>query len=200
MTFTLGVIAWFIFHEPTKKFVSVHVEIFYSALIMYIVLLIALMCCEGLRRKYPRNIIILALFTISLSYLLAVMSAIMYTKEQIFLAVGITGVVCLTLTLFAFQTKYDFTMCSGFLCCLFVILFLFGIASIWMHSNIMILVYAALGALIYSFKLVYDTQLIIDGSHRYKMSPEEYVFAALTLYIDIVYFFLHVLRIMGARK
>ena len=46
--------------------------------------------------------------------------------------------------------------------------------------------------------LVFDTQLILGGKHRkYEISPEEYVFAALNLYLDIVSLFLLLLQLIG---
>ncbi|KAI8425983.1 hypothetical protein MSG28_004967 [Choristoneura fumiferana] len=48
------------------------------------------------------------------------------------------------------------------------------------------LVYTAVGVLIMCVYLVYDTQLMIGGKHRYAISPEEYVFAALNIYLDII--------------
>ena len=51
------------------------------------------------------------------------------------------------------------------------------------------------GALIFSCYLVYDTQLMMGGGHAYSLSPEEYVFAALNIYLDIVNIFLCILGI-----
>lgn len=46
--------------------------------------------------------------------------------------------------------------------------------------------------------LVFDTQLILGGKHRrYTVSPEEYVFAALNLYLDIVNLFLLLLQLIS---
>lgn len=42
------------------------------------------------------------------------------------MAVGITAAVCLGLTLFAFQTKWDFTAMGGFLVCLLMVVLVFG--------------------------------------------------------------------------
>jgi FtsH-binding integral membrane protein len=41
--------------------------------------------------------------------------------------------------------------------------------------------YGALGALIFSLFIIYDTQLMLGGKHKYSLDPEEYVFAALNL-------------------
>ena len=38
------------------------------------------------------------------------------------------------------------------------------------------LLYASLGALVFSLYLVFDTQLMLGGSHKYSISPEEYIY------------------------
>lgn len=45
--------------------------------------------------------------------------------------------------------------------------------------------------------LAYHTQLLI-GNRKHSISPEEYVFAALSLYVDIIQIFLFLLQIIGA--
>ncbi len=41
--------------------------------------------------------------------------------------------------------------------------------------------YGAVGALIFSLFIIYDTQLMLGGKHKYSLDPEEYVFASLNL-------------------
>jgi hypothetical protein len=48
--------------------------------------------------------------------------------------------------------------------------------------------------------LVVDTQLMLGGKHQYALSPEEYVFAALNLYLDIINLFLFILRLVGSAR
>ncbi len=60
--------------------------------------------------------------------------------------------------------------------------------------------YASAGALIFSMYIVYDTQLMMGGNHKLSIDPEEYVFAALSLYLDIVNLFLYILTIIGAAR
>jgi FtsH-binding integral membrane protein len=111
-----------------------------------------------------------------------------------------TTVVCLALTAFSFQTKWDFTAHGGILFVAVVILFVFGIVSAFLGGRypIIKIVYAALGALIFSIYLVYDTQMMMGGKHKYSISPEEYIFAALNLYLDIVNIFIYILTLIGA--
>jgi len=44
--------------------------------------------------------------------------------------------------------------------------------------------------------LVYDTQMLIGG-RKYELTEEEYVFGALTIYIDVIQIFLYLLSILG---
>jgi len=48
--------------------------------------------------------------------------------------------------------------------------------------------------------LVVDTQLMVGGHHKYSLSPEEYIFAALNLYLDIINLFMFILSIVGAAR
>lgn len=45
--------------------------------------------------------------------------------------------------------------------------------------------------------LVFDTQLMVGGRHKFSITPEEYIFAALTLYMDVITLFLYILEIVS---
>lgn len=200
LVITFGFVALFVFHKPTKDFASHNPSLFWIAFAVMLVTMIAMACCESVRRTTPMNFIFLGLFTIAESFLLGV-SAGRYAPDVVLMAVGVTAVVCLALTLFAWQTKYDFTMCGGVLLVAAVVFMVFGIVAIFVPgSKVLTLVYGSLGALLFSVYLIYDTQLMMGGSHKYSISPEEYIFAALNLYLDIVNIFLYILTIFGASK
>ena len=57
--------------------------------------------------------------------------------------------------------------------------------------------YGSLGALVFSLYIVYDTQLMMGGKHKYALDPEEYIFAAINLYIDFIQLFRFILMIVG---
>jgi len=119
---------------------------------------------------------------------------------QVLMAVGLCAAVCFGLTMFAFQTKWNFTVMGGALFVAVIILMIFGIVAIFIPGKTLTLVYASCGALLFSLYLVYDTQLMMGGKHKYSISPEEYIFAALNLYLDIVNIFLYILTIIGASR
>ena len=64
-----------------------------------------------------------------------------------------------------------------------------------MPSDILYLGMAVAGAIIFSCFIVFDTHLLI-----HKLSPEEYIVAAINLYLDIINLFLEILKILDAMK
>ncbi|XP_017275802.1 transmembrane BAX inhibitor motif containing 1a [Kryptolebias marmoratus] len=197
---TTAIVAIFTFAEPVKSFVRRNQAVYWASYAIYFVTHMVLVCCKGPRRKFPWNIILLLIFTLALSYMTGTISS-HYDTKAVFLALGITAVVCIAVTVFCFQTKVDFTKCQGLFCVLGIVMFVTGIIAAivlsfkyiyWLH-----MVYAGLGAIVFTLFLAYHTQLLI-GNRKHSISPEEYVFAALSIYVDIVQIFLFLLQIIGS--
>ena len=68
----------------------------------------------------------------------------------------------------------------------------YGIIAIIVRNYYIRFLYCLLGAVIFSLFIVYDTQLIRD-----EYSTDDYIFAALTLYFDVIRLFIQILRILG---
>lgn len=196
---SVGFVLLFTYHLPTKQYVRTHSAIVYIAMAIMFITLIAMSCCESVRRKAPTNFIFLGVFTVAFSFCVAT-TASFYNTDAVLMALSITTVVCLALTIFAFQTKWDFTVLSGSLFVILIVFVLFGFVCMLFPGRILSLVYASLGAVLFSVYLVYDTQLMIGGKHKCSISPEEYVFAALSLYLDIINIFLYILHIIGLSR
>ncbi|BET03229.1 glutamate NMDA receptor-associated protein 1-like [Nesidiocoris tenuis] len=199
LTVTLGFIAMFTFHDGTKMFVARNPFLWWVSLGVMFVCLITMSCCGDVRRKAPMNMVFLGLFTVAESFLLGC-ATINFRANEVLLAVGICAIVTLGLTIFAFQTKIDFTMMGGVLFVATLILMIFGIVLMFWNGKVATLIYASFGALLFSIYIIYDTQIMIGGSHKFSISPEEYIFAALNLYLDIVNLFLYILTILGATR
>ncbi|XP_013794861.1 protein lifeguard 1-like [Limulus polyphemus] len=198
LAFTVGIVALFVFEKNVKMFVQKNYYIAIGAYITFPIVYIVLVCCKSVRRKWPVNFIFLIIFTCALSYLVGTISSL-YDTQIVLIALGICTSCCLAITIFSFHTKFDFTTCGGVLFILCWVLFMFGILAIFTYNNILKTVYAALGALLFMAFLAYDTQVVIGGK-KYEISPEEHIFAALQLYLDVVYIFLFILSILGGGK
>ena len=161
------------------------------------VMIIALSCSTSLRRKSPVNYICLFFFTLVEGYLLGSIAA-SFDADAVIIAGGITLACAIGITLFSLQSKWDFTIVAGLMVCMGMMLPVIGLCFlIFQEEDWIQILYGSIGAIVFAGYLVLDTQFMVGGKHKYALSPEEYIFAALNLYLDIVNLFLMILCIMG---
>ncbi|XP_060128090.1 protein lifeguard 2 [Zootoca vivipara] len=199
---TVAIVALFTFCEPVRTYIQANPAWYWASYAVFFITYLILACCSGPRRYFPWNLILLSIFTLSMAYLTGMLSSY-YNTKSVLLCLGITALVCLSVTLFSFQTKYDFTSCQGVLFVMLMVLFFSGIILAillpfkyvpWLQA-----IYAVLGAIVFTMFLAFDTQLLM-GNRRYAMSPEEYIFGALNIYLDIIYVFSFFLQIFGSSR
>ncbi|XP_048379370.1 protein lifeguard 2-like isoform X2 [Stegostoma tigrinum] len=202
LSLTAGVIALFTFCDPVRSYIQARPGWYWASYAVFFVTYMTLACCPGPRRYFPWNLILLGIFTGSFACMLGFLSSF-YNTKSVLLCFTITALVCLAVTIFSFQTKFDFTSCHGVLFVLLIVLCISGLVLAivlpfqyvpWLHA-----VYAVLGAIIFTMFLAFDTQLLI-GNRRYAISPEEYIFGALNIYLDIIYIFTFMLQIFGSNR
>ena len=157
----------------------------------------AIICCNHLTRKHPHNMILLGLYTFSQSVLLSTV-AVRFDPDTITLAVGGTFGVTLFLGIFAQKTSIDFTTSGIYLNIALWVMILFSFISVLISLPFLNTLYAYFGTLIFCCYIVYDVQLILGGGHKLQFSIDDYVMAALMLYIDIIQLFLFILRLIGS--
>jgi protein lifeguard len=193
----------FILNDNAKNFAQNNVATTITAFIFAIVFLLVIFCCGDVAKQVPINYFLLFCFTLCEGYLVGVVTSY-YQAPSVVLAVIVTGVITLSLTLFAFQTKYDFTGFGPYLLCAFVGIVMFGFLSAIFCSGhtcqILNTVYACIGAVIMSFYIIFDTQLMIGGGHKHKYNDDDYVFAAISLYLDIINLFIYILQLVGKKN
>ena len=128
----------------------------YLCAALTVVIALLIFCVPPLARSVPINYILLFSFTLFESYSVSAITSV-YRSDVVVAAAAITLAVTLGLTLYAFKTKSDFTMLGSFLFALTLGLIVFGIMVAIFPSQIAILLYSLLGALIFSVYIVYDT-------------------------------------------
>lgn len=165
------------------------------AIVLSTILLYALGCFRQVARAVPWNYLLLTIFTLCFGYFVSYTTA-MYNGEAIIISVGITAAVVIALTLYAMFTKTDFTMCWGLMIVLGVTMLIGSILGIWLRNRWYQIGMAVLGCLVFSFYLVVDTQLVI-GKNQRAYSVDDYVMAAVAIYLDIIQLFLQILQLVG---
>lgn len=147
------------------------------------------------RKSYPTNLFFLGGFTALEAYSVSVIVSF-YESRIVLQALILTAGIFIALTLFACQTKYDFTSWMPYLFGGLWFLILFGVVSLFFkHNSTTELIYGGLGALIFSGYILVDTQLVMRHYH-----VEEEIAAAISLYLDIINLFLSILRILNSSQ
>uniref|UniRef100_A0A3B3Z3A5 Uncharacterized protein n=1 Tax=Poecilia mexicana TaxID=48701 RepID=A0A3B3Z3A5_9TELE len=188
LLFTFSVVCVFTFSSVVKEAVQNNLWAYLSSFIVFIVVAFTLSCCRSFSRRHPWNLVGLVIVTLSLSYMVGTVASFHNTTAVVItMAVTFLGVL-----LFCFQTRYDFTIYYGVLLSVAVDVIMFGFICTFYYSHVASIIYGCLGALLYSLFLLVDCQLMM-GKMSYRLNPEEYVNAALTIYLDIILIFLYLL-------
>ncbi|EIM82801.1 UPF0005-domain-containing protein [Stereum hirsutum FP-91666 SS1] len=144
------------------------------------------------RHSHPLNIGLLSVFTLLEAFTLGIVTAF-YPDTVVLQALLITTGVFLGLTLFTLQSKYDFSGMGPWLFGGLIALVMTGFVGVFLPFNsTMDLIFAIGGTLLFSGYVVYDTYIINS-----KLSPDEYIMGAISLYLDFINLFLNILRLLN---
>ncbi|MCG2578109.1 Bax inhibitor-1 family protein [Dechloromonas sp. XY25] len=110
-------------------------------------------------------------------------------SSTVLTAAVLTTVVTLALTAYVHKTGKDFTRMEGFLFAGLIVVLLASIAAIFipaMHAGV-----SAVAALLFSGFILYDTSRLVRGEE------DNYVMAAVSMYLNLLNLFLSLLQLLG---
>mmetsp|Transcript_50998 Transcript_50998/g.146444 ORF Transcript_50998/g.146444 Transcript_50998/m.146444 type:complete len:267 (-) Transcript_50998:203-1003(-) len=133
-----------------------------------------------------------------------------YQAESVALVFLLTAIIMASLTIYAVTTKHDFSGCGPYIFVLCIGMLCLGLVALFFPYDSMIhKLIAGAGAILMSFLIVYDTQLIFGSAAqgfqnsgaagRIEFTIDMYCFAAYQLYLDFINLFLYLLRLFGRR-
>ncbi len=169
--------------------------------VMALILCIAVACYPAVGRRVPTNYFILGLFTLCEAYTVGYIT-VFAEPMDVLLAASLALSMTLVLTIYAFTTKTDFTTWGAFLwiaawgLIAFSLMFFF-IGPTNAAFTPLVITISVVTIIIYGIYLVYDTQLIMGGK-RFELSLDDYIIAAMVIYIDVIVLFLKFLEIIQA--
>lgn len=167
--------------------------------VISIITIFALVCCKNNARRVPTNYILLGIFTLAESFLVANFAAF-YDPITILIAAVMTLGVTIGVTAYACFTKRDFTTCYGTMFGIMVGGILFAIfMGIFYNTRPIQIVVCLVFIIIYTIYIVIDTQAIAGG-RSHELSFDDYIIGALCLYIDIIGLFIYILSLIGGRR
>jgi len=177
-----------------------------TSLVGSIIATCAMSCCPKVTETTPTNYIFLFGFTLFEAVLVGFVSA-QYTAGSVMACFAATAIIFVGMTIYAWTTKSDFTGMGPYLVGALLALIALGcvqglLTCFGIQTPMMTMLYSAGGVLLFTMFIVYDTQLIIGeyGGHKTQFTVDQYVPAALNLYLDVINLFLDLLRLLGDKR
>ena len=186
-----------------KLFILKNINIFYIfhiiSIIASLITILLLVCSKNLTKTVPTNYILLTIFTVSESFTI-LMFCIQYQPESIVIAVFLTTGLVVGLSFYACYTNTNFTYLGGVLFAGLCILSIAGLLIFLFGKNyVNDIIYSSISLLIFSLYLIYDTQLIY-GKFGVEYKIDDYIIAAINIYLDIINLFIKILKIIGKKN
>ncbi|GLU07592.1 hypothetical protein SLE2022_245450 [Rubroshorea leprosula] len=182
-------------HPISHFFVSTGVGI---ALYIVLILVPFITLCPlyYYHQRHPVNYLLLGVFTISLAFVVGLTCA--FTSGKVILeSVILTAVVVVSLTLYTFwavRRGHDFNFLGPFLFGAVIVLIVFAFIQILFPlGKLSVMIYGCLASIIFCGYIIYDTDNLIK-----RFMYDEYIWAAVSLYLDIINLFLSLLTIFRA--
>ncbi|KAJ1798986.1 hypothetical protein LPJ59_002142 [Coemansia sp. RSA 2399] len=178
--------------DATSGFLLQHVWTVYAAMFGTLVSIFGLW---WKRNSHPTNIVFLSTFTLCEAYMVGAASAF-YSSTVVLQALAITLGLFVVLTLFTLQSRYDFSNLGPILFFALCAIVIVGLVQLFLPFNRTFdLIVASLTAVVFCGYIMYDTYMIMNH-----FTPDDFIFASLSLYLDVVNLFIAILRILGDRN
>mmetsp|Transcript_40753 Transcript_40753/g.53677 ORF Transcript_40753/g.53677 Transcript_40753/m.53677 type:complete len:273 (+) Transcript_40753:179-997(+) len=195
MLMTIGICCLCMFVDGIREYILGHIQgCFWGFFAAMIFSLIALMCNKD---KVPVNYFWFFTFTVFTSFYLGMICGIYYETGGAFIVLEALILTCglfIGLTLFTCVTKIDFTGMGPYLFALLWLLIIWGVLIPFFGYSTYYL-YCIFGVILFSFYVIYDTSKIM-----LKFGYDDYLIAAIELYLDIVNLFLLILSLLGGGR
>ena len=189
--FTIGGVGIGLTQPTMMEFVVRH------PIISFLITLAPLLMATRVRTQFPANIGFVLLFTIMMGLTI---SPLMYFYGQrnpdlIWQAGGLTLTTFGVLTAYAWISKRDFSAWGSFFIVGVWVLIGTSLLNIFFQSAIADLWIAGATVLVFSGLLIFDTWRL-----RNVYGPDDYVQAAVAIYLDLLNMFMAILRLLGGRR
>ncbi|OWM69376.1 protein LIFEGUARD 2 [Punica granatum] len=190
---TVAVASVVVFVHPIARFFVTTGAGLALYILIIILPLLVLLPLYYYHQKHPVNYLLLSIFTTCLAFAVGLTCA--FTAGRIILeSVILTAVVVVSLTLYTFwaaKRGHDFSFLGPFLFGAIIVLLVFAFIQILFPlGRISLMIYGVLASIIFCGYIIYDTDNLIK-----RFTYDEYIWAAVALYIDIINLFLAVLTI-----
>ena len=123
-----------------------------------------------------------------------------YTMGSIFTAFMGAGVLFGTMSIYGYVTKKDLTSMGQLMFVGLIAIVIASVVNIFIGSTVMQMVISAIAIIVFLGLTAYDTQKIREIVSIGGDTSKQEVMGALTLYLDFINLFIHLLQLFGNRK
>lgn len=224
LTITFGITSLFLFHPKAevmsylgaRPWIMITTTIVFGC--MYIVnmcVMMSMFCGTGFYNQYmklfktfPINYVFLTVVAASFGVLMGILT-LQYKVQSVLIIFAVSMALIAALTAYAVKTEADFTGMGMYILVAVVALMFTGLLCAILPigaDGIMNRIFGGLGAMLFGFIIVYDTQLIFGESkwsphtRQIQFTVDMYAYAAYHLYLDFINFIIYMLRLFGERR
>lgn len=148
-------------------------------------------------RRSPWGLAVLAAFSVlegvSLGPLLHHYVGLPNGAQTVAMAAGLTAAATAAIAAYASMVRRSFSHIAGFLFAGLVILLVGQVIGLFFPSDTLSLVLASMGALLFTAYLLMDISAVLTGEQ------DNYMLAAMSIYLDMLNLFLSLLRLLSSR-
>ena len=168
-----------------------------GSVFILLVTFIIMLCKPILMKEVPQNYIFLILNTIAMTVLL-ICFTIFFKFEYVLGAVVLIIAICLGIFIISCFKKIDLKYILILLIELIFLGFTYGILILWYRNYYLDFLYCLIGAFIFSLFLIYEAQRLYypNENGEYLYDIDDYIWAALILYFDIIRLFVEILKLV----
>ena len=123
-----------------------------------------------------------------------------YTMGSIFTAFMGAGVLFATMSIYGYVTNKDLTSMGQLMFVGLIAIVIASVVNIFIGSTVMQMVISAIAIIVFLGLTAYDTQKIREIVSIGGDTSKQEVMGALTLYLDFINLFIHLLQLFGNRK
>lgn len=197
-----NLLGMFSFMQLDVKLIRDNYEVFEFCDIINIIILLYCsvipICNYTVYTKSPSKYIHYFLFLESSSYLLGQLEyyySINNSSNLLLTSGAITASTLFTLTLYTLVTKTDFTSYIDYIFGVSFALIFSALLNSFFHNSIMQIFIVTSFCVVFCFYIMIDLQMITAKNHiMYKYSLDDYIFAAISLYLDVFNLFIYLLQ------
>jgi FtsH-binding integral membrane protein len=188
---TMVFVGFSMMYPEFTKWQIQNIALFWVLFVLNIAAQCTLICNKEIARSVPINYILLAFITFSEGYLISLVCA-KYTPASVFKVFILTTAAFGGMTFYAVTTKHDITIFYSVAAGVSMLTFAMFFVLLFTASPMLQMVYSFLMVILALLYVAIDTQVIMQ-SGKHGIGYDDYIVAALMLYLDFIQLFLNLL-------